>query len=105
MSSPATPSPANQTVTVFLSPGPETPKLKQAVYKLPGNKTISFVHTCLRRYLAKYRPKNEPIFVFINTGDSIGFSPTPEQTVGDLFDKFSDGKRLTLTYVFKQIYG
>ena len=45
------------------------------------------------------------MFVFVQPGDSIGFSPTPEQLVGDLCDTFSDGKRLSLYYAFKETWG
>ena len=90
-------------VTVNLIPGPEAPKLKVSQYKLEREKTISFIKGWLLQ--AVKRRKDEPVFLFLQPGESIGFAPSPEQTIGDLSDTFAPSTKLSITYSFKETWG
>eukprot|EP01060_Flectonema_neradi_P003076 TRINITY_DN11926_c3_g1_i1.p1 TRINITY_DN11926_c3_g1~~TRINITY_DN11926_c3_g1_i1.p1 ORF type:complete len:130 (+),score=38.05 TRINITY_DN11926_c3_g1_i1:44-433(+) len=90
-------------ITVNLQPGPEAPKLKVSQYKLGREQTVSFVKGWLLQAMKK--KKDDAVFLFLQPGESIGFAPSPEQTIGDLSDAFAPNTKLSITYAFKETWG
>eukprot|EP01063_Lacrimia_lanifica_P023580 TRINITY_DN31198_c0_g1_i1.p3 TRINITY_DN31198_c0_g1~~TRINITY_DN31198_c0_g1_i1.p3 ORF type:complete len:104 (+),score=36.57 TRINITY_DN31198_c0_g1_i1:85-396(+) len=97
-------------VIVTLQAACGAPSLKQSVYKLSADQTVAFVKSWVATKALK---TTQNVFISMTVGKSIGFSPTPEQNIGDLATlaagpdgaDSSDTQKLTLFYSFKQTWG
>jgi len=73
--------------------------LKNSKFKLAATATFQNVSDFLRKQL-KISPE-EPLFLFVNSA----FQPSPDETVGELFQCFQENNRLVVNYSNTQAYG
>jgi len=73
--------------------------LKNSKFKLAATATFQNVLDFLRKQLKIQQ--EDPLFLFVNSA----FQPSPDETVGELFQCFQDSGRLVINYSNTQAYG
>ncbi len=74
--------------------------MKQKNYKVDGEKKIEWILAFIRKYLKL--SEAEQIFVYVNQA----FSPSPDQTVRNIYECFGGGDgKLVLYYSKTQMWG
>lgn len=86
-------------VEVRLQATGDAPIMKQKNYKVDGEKRIDWVIAFIRKYLKLEDTDN--LFVYVNQA----FSPSPDQTVGNLCECFGTDGKLILYYSKIQAWG
>ena len=86
-------------VEVRLQAAGDAPIMKQKNYNVDRDKQISWIIAFIRKYL-KSQP-HESLYLYVNQA----FSPSPDQTVGNLADCFAQDNKLVLYYSRNQAWG
>ena len=86
-------------VEVRLQAAGDAPIMKAKKYMVDRDKPISWIITFIRKYLKLQ--VSESLYVYVNQA----FSPSPDQTVGNLADCFSQDSKLVLYYSRGQAWG
>ena len=86
-------------VEVRLQAAGDAPIMKAKKYMVDRDKPISWIITFIRKYLKLQ--VSESLYVYVNQA----FSPSPDQTVGNLADCFSQDNKLVLYYSRGQAWG
>ena len=84
-------------MTIIETQNPQAPALKKDKFKVDKKITVSK----LERFLRKQLRNEEPLFLYCGSG----FSPTPDQTLEDLYDNFQVGDSLVVYYGFQEQWG
>lgn len=71
--------------------------LKHSKFKLSGKKNLFEVEKFLRKQLQH----DKQLFLYCGSG----FSPTPDQTLQDLYDCFQTGGELLISYGYQETWG
>ncbi|KAH7405028.1 hypothetical protein KP509_15G054000 [Ceratopteris richardii] len=85
-----------QKVVILLRATGDVPILKQNKFKIDATEKFVKVIDFLRRQLHR-----DTIFVYINSA----FSPSPDETVADLFENFGIDGKLVVNYASNMAWG
>jgi len=77
----------------------EAPALKRNKFKLDGRKTVFDVELFLKKSLGV--GTEQALYLYCGTG----FSPTPDQSLRDLYDSFQVGGELVISYGLQETWG
>ncbi|CAK9324725.1 unnamed protein product [Citrullus colocynthis] len=83
-------------VVVLLRATGDAPILKQTKFKMPGTDKFIKVIDYIRRSIQR-----DTLFVFVNSA----FSPGPDETVIDLYNKFGIDGKLVVNYACSMAWG
>lgn len=86
-------------VEVRLMATGDAPIMKQKNYKVDQDKRVEWVIAFIRKYLKL--EDADSLFVYVNQA----FSPSPDQTVGNLCECFGSEGKLVLYYSKTQAWG
>jgi len=86
-------------VEVRLQAVGDAPILKQKNFNVDRDKQISWIILFLRKFLKL--KEQESIYLYVNQA----FAPSPDQTIGNLADCFSQDNKLVLHYSRGQAWG
>merc|ERR1712227_525039 len=86
-------------VEVRLMATGDAPIMKQKNYKVDNEKKIEWIIAFIRKYLKL--EDSESLFVYVNQA----FSPSPDQSVGNLCECFGSEGKLVLYYSKTQAWG
>lgn len=87
---------APQKVVILLRPTGDVPILKQTKFKIDATEKFAKVIEFLRRQLHR-----DTVLVYINSA----FSPSPDETVSDLFANFGIDGKLVVNYASNMAWG
>jgi hypothetical protein len=94
--------PITSLVKIHLRPaGGNVAHLAQVRFKIESSKTILFVQKYIGKKLGMDASKTKTLWLFCGTG----FSPAPDQSVGDLYRDFPTGDELHILYGVQETWG
>ena len=86
-------------VEVRLQAAGDAPIMKQKNYKVDAEKKIQWILSFIRKYLKLN--ESESLFVYVNQA----FSPSPDQTVKNIYECFGSDGKLILYYSKSPMWG
>eukprot|EP00095_Tigriopus_kingsejongensis_P006801 maker-scaffold1064_size65302-snap-gene-0.23 protein:Tk06801 transcript:maker-scaffold1064_size65302-snap-gene-0.23-mRNA-1 annotation:"ubiquitin-like protein atg12-like" len=90
---------AGTKVTVRLQPAGDAPTMQQRNYNVEGDKKIEWIMNFIRQVLKL--DETDHLFLYVNQA----FSPSPDQTVRNLYDCFGANGKLVLNYAKTPMWG
>ncbi|XP_065826618.1 ubiquitin-like protein ATG12 [Oscarella lobularis] len=93
------PSSDSPKVTVLLRPAADAPILKQKKYNVNRDKTAAWICSFLQRRIQCRQ--DEQVYLYV----AQSFVPTPDQTVGNMYECFGSDGKLVLHYCKSQAWG
>ncbi|XP_037074247.1 autophagy protein 12-like [Pollicipes pollicipes] len=89
----------NSKVGLLLKAAGDAPIMKQKFWMVDPKKQVTWVVQFIRRYIRM--DPSESLFVYV----SQAFSPSPDQTIGNLLESFGSEGKLVLHYCRTQAWG
>jgi len=86
-------------IEVLLKPVGDAPIMKQKKWSVEANKSVAWIIAFVRKYLKMN--VGDSLFIFVNQC----FAPSPDQTLGNLFECFASDGKLVLQYSTTQAWG
>uniref|UniRef100_A0A914UV12 Ubiquitin-like protein ATG12 n=2 Tax=Plectus sambesii TaxID=2011161 RepID=A0A914UV12_9BILA len=86
-------------IEVLLKPVGDAPIMKQKKWSVETNKSVAWIIAFVRKYIKMN--VSDSLFIYVNQC----FAPSPDQSLGNLFDCFASDGKLVLHYSTTQAWG